>query len=443
VLALLERFDLAARELLRSLATAGIDVTPVFIEYDGELPAGALCPFVTYTGIQREGEPLFFDEVPVPPWCEIRQGRQPYAEILRDGEPIGRIHYEPNSFRQVERVDWMLPDRTLGHTDHYDRAGNRYARSYRSRGVVHQTVYRSPGAWEIEVDHIARAVTMRSPERLLTFETLTAFVSHFLDDQGLAEDRVLIDSLSTPLFVMRRRAATPNTTLFWHEPMPGGTPGNMAMELERPRALERIVVHDEALRQRLAARHPGTSVGLHYLSHLGRFAEHDRAEPRRAFTLTNTDELPALPALLEAFPDVTFSVAALTLMSERLHELGRRHPNLTLIPTISHSRIREELDRAAVYLDINGGAEVLDVVKAAYHLNLVVLALEPHAKSPDHAWTCATVEELGARLSAVVSSPRHRRRALDELHTRHGPLSTPADYRRVLGSPEEVTRAPG
>ena len=128
MLALFDAFDDPTRELMRSLAAADIDVTPVFVRYDGELPDGALCPFALYTGLGRGGEPLFFDEIPVPAWCEIRQGREPYGQILRDGHPIGRIHYEPNSFRQVERVDWLLPDRTLGHTDRYDRYGNRYRR---------------------------------------------------------------------------------------------------------------------------------------------------------------------------------------------------------------------------------------------------------------------------------------------------------------------------
>ena len=130
MLAIVNAYDDAAKELLRSLATADIAVTPVVVQYGGELPDGALCPVVTYTGIERAGDPLFFDEVPVPAWCEIRQGREVYGEILRDGFVIGRINYEANSFRQVESVDWLLPDRTLGHTDRYDRYGNRYATTY-------------------------------------------------------------------------------------------------------------------------------------------------------------------------------------------------------------------------------------------------------------------------------------------------------------------------
>jgi accessory Sec system glycosyltransferase GtfB len=394
VLALFDTFDHATKELMQSLETAGITFTPVVIHYDGELPDGTLCPFATYTGIERKGDPLFFNEVPVPAWCEIRQGREVYGEILRDGSVIGKINYEANSFRQVESVDWLLPDRSLGHTDHYDRYGNRYSTTYYSNDVAYQTVYQGPREWEIGVNHVSRVVTMRSPHGLLTFETLTDFVSYFIDDQRLADERVLINSLWHPLFVMRKRAAEPNTTLFWQEAMAGDVPGNMAMELEQPRALARIVFCDERLRQKVAARYPHTVLDLTYLSLLTKFTDKHGYNPRRAFTLTNTDEIPGLVELLEAFPDVTFSVAALTTMSEKLHCLGRRYPNLTLIPTINHKAIREELDKASVYLDINVGSHVLDVVKAAYYLNLVVLAVAPHAKAPDYSRAFSTMEEL-------------------------------------------------
>ena len=432
MLALFDTINDTTRELLRSLATAEADVTPVTIRYDGELPAGALCPFTTYTGIEPAGDPLFFNEVPVPRWCEIRQGRESFGEILRDGCLIGRVNYEPNSFREVESVDWVLPDRTPDRTDHYDRYGHHYSTTYYSNGIAYQTVYRGPLECEIEVHHVSRVVTMRTPDRLQTFDTVTGFASHFLDEHHFVNDRVLINSLSHPLFVMRRRARAPRTTLFWQEPMPDDVPGNMATELEEPKALERIVFSDEHLRQKVAARYPHTAVDLVYLSPLGQFTDKNGYDSRRAFTLTNSDEIPGLEELLRTFPHTTFSVAALTLMSEKLHALGRAHTNLTLTPRITQGQIAAELERASVYLDINAGAHVLDVVKAAYYLNLVVLALTPQAKAPDHSLTFPTTAQLSARLATAMSSTRARDEALNELHTQHGPQSDPADYRRLF-----------
>lgn len=432
MLALFDAYDEATKELIQSLRTADVAFTSVVIDYTGELPDGALCPFVEYTGIERTGRPLFFNEVPVPAWCEIRQGRESYGEILRDGYIVGKINYEPNSFRQVESVDVIVPGGATLRTDHYDRYGNHHATTYYENGIAYQTVHHGPGEWTVEIGHVSRAVTLRSAQRLLTFESLTEFVSYFLDERGLTDDRVLINSLSYPLFVMRARAAQPNTTLFWQEPMPADPPGNMTMELEEPKALTRIVFSDELLLERIRAGHPQTAVELEYLSHIGQFVDKGGYDLRRVFTLTHSDEIPALAQLLEAFPGVTFSVAALTLMSDKLHDLGRTYPNLVLTPRISKTGIREELDKASVYLDINGGPQVLDVVRAAYYMDLVVLALAPFAKEPGHSRVFATADELRAYLSGVVASPRRRAKALEELHTQRGPMSTAGDYRRLF-----------
>jgi hypothetical protein len=206
----------------------------------------------------------------------------------------------------------------------------------------------------------------------------------------------------------------------------------MAAELTEPKALTGIVFVEEQARRTVAAAYPHTALSLSYLSHLGQFADHPGYDPRRTFTLTNTDDIPWLGELLDAFPDVTFSVAALTLMSDKLHALGRAHANLALTPVITHTGIREELGRASVYLDINTGAHVLDVVKAAYYLDLVVLTAARYAKAPGHSLIFPTAADLVTRLRAVLASPRGRSAALTDLHTQHGPLSTSKDYHRLL-----------
>lgn len=438
MLVLLDTYDDVARELLQSLATADLPVTPVVIRYDGELPAGGLNPFVATTGLSFDGRPVFFDEIPVPPWAEIRQGKERFAQVLLDGTTIARIHDEPDAFRQVERVEWVLADGTLTHVDHWDRYGNLFATTYYVSGAAHQTVYRGPSGAQVEVDHVSRLVTVRETETMRVYGSLAKFVSFFLDQRGLdvrsRGGQVLINSLSHPLFVMRRRGGPARTTLFWQEPMPKDVPGNMATELGEPKALERIVFPSEHIQRKVAERHPNSALELAYLSHIGQFAEHSGAEPARAFTLTSSDTMPMLQPLLEAFPHVTFSVAALTLMSDTLHAMARHYPNLEITPRITHAGIRDELARAATYLDINRGGHVLNVVKAAYYLGLVVLADDAVAKARDQALVVGSVEDMSARFTEATGSDEDRRRLLDTLHTKNGPLSTPEDYRRVFGA---------
>ncbi|MCL1899332.1 MAG: hypothetical protein FWG11_02220 [Promicromonosporaceae bacterium] len=444
MLALLDTLSHPARALLRSLELAGIEAAPVLLNYQGDLPAGVRNPFADLTGLPRTGRPLFFNEVPTPPLTEIRQARQAWAEVLRGEATVGRIHYSPGGFRQVERVDWLLPvgasNGTVSRCDRYDAFGNRYAVTHYVDDRPYQTVYGGPGPWEITAHRTAEGreggLTARSADALLAFGTLSGFVAFYLEREGLlTEGEWLIDSLSTPLFVAREQAgARPHVTLFWQEPMEGEVPGNMAMELESPRALRRIVFSDEAVLAKVRAAFPATAVELAYLSPLEQFLEHRDYDPRRAFTLTMTDDLPALPGLLAALPEVTFVVAAPTLMSDRLHHLAREHRNLELLPTASQQEILAELRRASVYLDVNAGPHVSDVVTTAYHLGLVVLADAAQAKDPASSLSCAERAALAGRLREVTGSRAGRAAALAELQTQAGPQSTVDDYRRLLGA---------
>jgi accessory Sec system glycosyltransferase GtfB len=432
VLVLLQAFDDGARQVLASLDAAGIKATTVVIGYDGDLPDGALCPLTTYTGLPRDGKPLFFNDIPVPPLCEIRQDKDPHGLVLRDGAIIGHINYEPNSFRIVESVDWLASDGAVASTQHFDRYGNHYASTYYADGAAYQTSYHGPGRWIVDVNHASQSVIMRSPDQMLTFASMTDFVTHFLADQGIGDDNTVINSLHYPWFVMRERSTAPHTTLIWQEPMPGDIPGNMRAELENPRALSRIVVSDQHVLDRLRSEYPNTSVDLTYLSPIGQIADHTGYDARRCFTLTNSDDLPWLETLLAAHPSVTFSVAALTLMSDKLHGLARSYPNLLLTPTINQTGILDELAQASVYLDINAGAQVLDAVTAAYRLGLLVMADGALAKTPANALVYDTVDALSWVLGEVTASAADRKRVVAALHTQHGPLSTVEDYRRVL-----------
>ncbi|MDR0482452.1 MAG: hypothetical protein LBH13_04745 [Cellulomonadaceae bacterium] len=451
--------------LLRSLDIAGVDVTPVVINYRGELPEGAQCPFADLTGLPRDGKPLFFNEIPTPPFAEIRHGKETWGEVLDGDTTIARIHYVPNSFRQVERVDWLLQSGglvqgdDLTQCDRYDSYGNRHAVSYFAGNAQYETVYSGPGEWSITLHQQgsgpAVAVTALSAgqgqagQRRLGFGSLVEFICWYLEDAGLlsagAEEELLINSLSTPLLVARARAmarrneaasssdAAPNTTLFWQEPTGEVLPGNMTLELAEPLALKRIVFADKAVLDRVRAEFPDTPVELEYLSPLDQFPEQPPGDAHRAFTLTTTDSLPILPELLAEFPQVTFVVAAPTLMSDKLHNLAKAHSNLELLPTASQKEVLEELQRAGVYLDINAGIHVSDVVPTAYHMSRVVLAQAPYVKDPAASVTCTNAAELKSLLRQVTSSPSARAEVLAALHTQHGPLSTPTNYLRVLG----------
>lgn len=442
MLGIFDHYNEMTKVLMKSLETANISYTPLFVHYDGELPEDALSPFTYYTKTAQAGSELFFNEVPVPEYAEIRQEKELFGEILQNGYLIGKINYRPNSYRRVQSVDWLLRDMKTSHTDFYNQYGNCYATSYYHNGTPYQKVYYRDEAEILGVNLRSGFITLLDGGKRYGFANLTDFFCFFMDELHMKalymkalymkEDRILINSLSYPLFITRRRAKRPNTILFWQEKLRDKAPENMAEELLRPKALTDIVFFNEEYREKIAAEYPSTNLKLNYLSHIGQFAKKEEYDSKRAFILTNSDQIAYLETLLSSFPGLTISVAALTRMSEKLHGLTARYPNLVLYPTINQKGIAAELQKASVYLDFNAGGQVLEVVKAAYYNNLLVLALITSAKAADYSLNYETVDELIKVLSGVLNNPKERAERLTELHQKQGVLSTAEDYEVLL-----------
>ena len=71
-----------------------------------------------------------------------------------------------------------------------------------------------------------------------------------------------------------------------------------------------------------------------------------------------------LEYLISSLPDWHFHLAAPVYCIESVTKLSS-YPNMTLYQSILHQRIDWLLDDSSVYLDINRGDEVLDVVSRA------------------------------------------------------------------------------
>ena len=70
-----DRYNDDTKKLIKSLKNAGIERKNLFVHYDGDLPLDGISPFTFFTGYQRESktqEGLFFDQVVVPAFYDIR-----------------------------------------------------------------------------------------------------------------------------------------------------------------------------------------------------------------------------------------------------------------------------------------------------------------------------------------------------------------------------------
>jgi len=121
-----------------------------------------------------------------------------------------------------------------------------------------------------------------------------------------------------------------------------------------------------------------------------------------------TDRIAELDKIVEALPEVHFSVAALTEMSSRLMSMDK-YSNVSLYPGVKMKVLEELFLKADFYLDINHETEIVSAVEKAFLHNHLIFAFQETLHNPsyvakEHIFTVAKVNELILALKAVLSS---------------------------------------
>ena len=96
---------------------------------------------------------------------------------------------------------------------------------------------------------------------------------------------------------------------------------------------------------------------------------------KEAFIITETDQLEYIEQLINDFPEITFHIAASTIMSDKLTKLDINN-NVELYPCISEQKIEELFERCDIYLDINHYRELYNAVNQALINNMLILAFD-------------------------------------------------------------------
>ena len=112
------------------------------------------------------------------------------------------------------------------------------------------------------------------------------------------------------------------------------------------------------------------------------FFDRSNQSKKQAMLVTWSADVKHLEYLLQQLPDWHFHVAAPVFCIDSLTKLST-YTNVTLYQSILHQRIDWLLDDSSVYLDINTGGEVLDVVTRAKERGKKILTFDTTRKSMD------------------------------------------------------------
>ena len=105
-------------------------------------------------------------------------------------------------------------------------------------------------------------------------------------------------------------------------------------------------------------------------------------EKRKTLTITESDQLEYIEQLINDFPEITFHIAASTIMSDKLTRLDINN-NVELYPCITEQKRKELFERCDIYLDINHYRELYNAVNEAMVNNMIILAFDNTAHSKE------------------------------------------------------------
>ena len=114
------------------------------------------------------------------------------------------------------------------------------------------------------------------------------------------------------------------------------------------------------------------------------YFERSNQSQKQAMVVTWSADVKHLEYLLQQLPDWHIHVAAPVFCIDSLTKLST-YSNMTLYQSILHQRIDWLLDDSSVYLDINTGGEVFNVVTRAHERGKKIFAFDSTRKSMDDA----------------------------------------------------------
>lgn len=427
-------------DLLYSFRQAGYPVKAVSILYDGYLPAGVTSPYEYFTRTKKDKtpNPLFFNELPVPDFWEIK-GTNEKGQVIDFGEQRARIYYaEPKHKRYIKIVDWMDQKGTVRWSDHYDQYGHRFAQTVldNTQKQMMKCYFDDDGKQVITENYTTGDVTLVEDGVTHIFRTKTDFVVYFMEKLGYDKEPIFFNSLSTPLFVSQKLKANARKqdVLFWQEPIRDSIPGNMLPILNGTATrTEKVMVQTHDAYEKMLTLGTPKKV-ITELGYIYPFENHQK-ENRSILILTNSDQIEGLAHLMEALPDMTFYVGAITEMSQKLLSHSK-YKNARMLPNIEMKKVDELFATCDFYLDINQGGEILNAIRRAFLSNLLILGYKetlhkPAFVSPDNAYETAKVDQLIARLRSTSESEASMAEALKRQQA-HKLFASPEDYHRAL-----------
>lgn len=423
IVLLFDNYSMESRNLYESFRNAGIEVSAAVIEDDGFLPEGLISVYGFFLGdfssaAGGAGRPLYFNELQTPDLWEIESSNAS-GRVMDYNKERARIYYaEPSNKRLIRLVDWLDENGIVRLCEHYNKYGALFCRTtFNKKGEKVSRNFFSAEGKEVIVENFVTSdiiVTLDGKDRILHGKR--EFVRFFLQVTGLGRQRLFFNSLSFPFFASLDMPDNgQKDVLFWEEEIYDGIPGNMQMILNHgaPRTKTIYVQKHEAYEK--LVKLGASKEMIKELGYVYSF-ERENQGSREALICTNSDRIERLTELVEALPELHFHIAALTEMSQRLHDF-ERYENVSLYPGVKLPVLDKLFAGCDYYFDINHEAEIVDAVHRAFLNHMLIFGVTEcvHNRNyiaEEHIFESGRIDELAAAVKQALESAEMRKEFL-------------------------------
>lgn len=432
-------------DLVNSLTAAGYKHQTVVLNDDGYLPSNILTPinFFTDTWSDTEGIPKFFNEIPVPKHWEIK-GTNLNAEIFDGYRRKGKINYSAREedFRFVKSVEWFNDEGRLRCIDLYNQQGQLFGRETYSDGELTLTTYFDSKQSEvILINHITHTIQVAYQEKIYLFDNYNDFILFFFDMAQLDVTEIFYNNLGTPFFITSTlQEKNPKIqykhTLFWQEESTT-IPSNMSYLLSGISGTQHIIIQnkEEYIRVKQQISNMKTDVSVDYLGTIYNLKKRTKIN-QSILILTASDNIAQLQEFVESLPRCNFYIAARTTMSSRLLAF-EKFTNVHLYPVVDDATLYSLLSMCSIYLDINHGYEVENIVRHAFEYSQLIMGFKEtmhnhYFTDNNHVFKFEQLPVFIEKIKQVTKNSKLYRQAIDQ-QLSSANQATRKEYKELLG----------
>ena len=427
IVLLLDNYGEDSKKLHTSFLQTGKDYPVFIIEEDGFLPEGVVSIFSYFLGDFSKaknipGKPRYFNQITVPEYWEISANNSS-GKVHELNKERARIYYaEPKHKRLIKVVDWLDERGVVRSSDHYNRYGALYARTvFNAKGEpVNKSYFSTEGKEILMENYVTKDIILNDGNVVRIFKSKHDFARFTLERAGYAGYRVFYNTLFHSFFTSERLPENgKGDILFWQEPIRNEIPGNMRIILNGTSArTAKIMVQSRSAYYRLLEL-GAPAEKLRKLGFVYPFVKENQGRPE-ALICTNSDRIAEINKLVEALPEVHFSIAALTEMSSKLLSMDK-YSNVSLYPGVKMKVLDELFRKADIYLDINHESEIVSAVEKAFLHNQLIFAFQEtlHNASyvaQEHIYPKSKVNELITDIKSVLSDSALLKGYLERQH---------------------------